>query len=41
MREHRVHQFFFRCLEPFFIIDTGVAKPGTQGSIWIDDVSLY
>jgi PHP domain-containing protein/carbohydrate binding protein with CBM11 domain len=25
----------------YFIVDTGVAKPGTSGVIWLDDVGVY
>jgi hypothetical protein len=24
-----------------FVIDRGAEKPGTQGTIWIDDVGVY
>jgi hypothetical protein len=25
----------------YFIVDAGVAKPGTQGTLWLDDVGVY
>jgi hypothetical protein len=25
----------------YFIVDTGVARPGTQGTIWLDGIGLY
>lgn len=25
----------------FFIVDTGLAKPGTAGEIWLDDLGVY